>query len=149
MHPVHNCHHIKSCDPPVKQYITTHHNTEFIIYTCSLFFICNTKVSRARAALWDGLWIYCILASSLIRIPPLPSLPIPSPPISFPSPLISFPPLHSRPLPSPPLHSRPLPSSPLHSPPAPSLPPLPPSPLPACCCAAQCTPCGRLASWSE
>ena len=45
MHPVHNCHHIKSCHPPDKQYIKTHHNTEFIIYTCSLFLICNTKVS--------------------------------------------------------------------------------------------------------
>ena len=55
MHPVHNCHHIKSCHPPVKQYIMTHHNTEFISYTCSLFFICNTKVSRPRAALWNGL----------------------------------------------------------------------------------------------
>ena len=34
MHPVHNCHHIKSCHPPVKQcnVITTHHNTEFTIY---------------------------------------------------------------------------------------------------------------------
>ena len=46
-HPAHNCHHLKSCHPPVKQFITTHHNTEFI-YTCSLFFICNNKVSRAR-----------------------------------------------------------------------------------------------------
>ena len=44
--PVHNCHYIKSCHPPVKQYIMTHHNTEFIIYTCSLFFICNTKGQR-------------------------------------------------------------------------------------------------------
>ena len=43
MHPVHSCHHIKACHPPVKQYIMTHHNIEFIIYTCSLFFICNTK----------------------------------------------------------------------------------------------------------
>ena len=33
MHPGHNCRHIKSCPPPDKQY------TEFIIYTCSLFFI--------------------------------------------------------------------------------------------------------------
>ena len=55
MHPVHNCQHIKACHPPDKQYIMTYHNTEFIIYTCSLFFICNTKVARARAAMWDGL----------------------------------------------------------------------------------------------
>ena len=53
MHPVHNCHHIKSCHPPVKQYIMMHHNTAFVIYTCSLFFICNTKVSRPRATLWN------------------------------------------------------------------------------------------------
>ena len=64
-HPGHNCHHIKSCHPPDKQ------STGFIIYTCSLFFICNNKVSKARAALWDDLWIYCILASALLRIPPL------------------------------------------------------------------------------
>ena len=38
----HNCHHIKSCHRPVKQYITTHHNTEFI---SSLFYSCNTKSS--------------------------------------------------------------------------------------------------------
>ena len=45
-------HHIKSCHPADKQY------TEFIMYTngtCSLFFICNNKLSMARAALWDGL----------------------------------------------------------------------------------------------
>ena len=29
MHPAHNCHHIKSCHPPVKQYTMTHHNTEY------------------------------------------------------------------------------------------------------------------------
>ena len=51
MHPGHNCRHIKSCPPPDKQY------TEFIIYTCSLFFIWNNKVSMARGALWDGLLI--------------------------------------------------------------------------------------------
>ena len=43
IHPRHNCHHIKSCHPPDKQY------TQFIIYTCSLFFICNNKVPMARA----------------------------------------------------------------------------------------------------
>ena len=31
MHPVHNCHLIKWCPPPVKQYITMHCNTEFIV----------------------------------------------------------------------------------------------------------------------
>ena len=72
----------------------THHNTEFIIYTCSLFFIYNTKVSMARAALWDGLWLYCILASALLRIPRLkfPSLPCslaPSLPRSIPPPFAS------------------------------------------------------------
>ena len=51
MHTVHNCHHIESFHPPVKQYTTTHRNTEFKYYTCSLFFICNTKVSRARSPL--------------------------------------------------------------------------------------------------
>ena len=50
MHPVHNCHNIKSFHPPVKQYIATHHNTEFI-YPFTIF-ICNTKVSKARGALW-------------------------------------------------------------------------------------------------
>ena len=45
MHPVHNCHHMKSCHPPVKQYITTHHNTDLI------YPFCNTKVAMARAAL--------------------------------------------------------------------------------------------------
>ena len=49
IHPGHNCRHIKSCHPSDKQY------TGFIIYTCSLFFICNNKVLMARAALWDGL----------------------------------------------------------------------------------------------
>ena len=49
--PNHNCHHIKSCYPSVKQYILTHRNTELIIYTCSLFVICNTKVPRASAGL--------------------------------------------------------------------------------------------------
>ena len=38
MHPVHNCHHIQSCHPPVKQYIMTHHNTEFIMYTCPVHY---------------------------------------------------------------------------------------------------------------
>ena len=62
MHPVHNCHHIKSCHPPVKQYITTHHNTEFIgLPACRP----NTKVSRARARC--GLFMHCILAI-IIRI---------------------------------------------------------------------------------
>ena len=36
MHPVHNCHHIKSCHRPVKQYITMHHNTEYI-YQFTIF----------------------------------------------------------------------------------------------------------------
>ena len=75
-----NCHHIKSFHPPVKQYTTTHHNTEFKYYTCSLFFISNTKVSRA--ALWVVLCsVWCILASVLIRIHPLkfPYLPRTSP----------------------------------------------------------------------
>ena len=83
MHTVHNCHHIKSFHPPVKQYITTHHNTEFKYYTCSLFFISNTKVSRARAALWVVLCnVDCILASVLVRVHPskFPSLPISLPP---------------------------------------------------------------------
>ena len=72
MHTVHNCHHIKSFHPPVKQYTTTHHNTEVKYFTCAIFFICNTKVSRARAALWVVLCnVYCILASVLIRVPPL------------------------------------------------------------------------------
>ena len=62
MHPGHNCRHIKSCHPPDKQY------TEYIIYTCSLFFICT----------------------ALIRIHPLnfPSL-APSLPRSIPPPLAS------------------------------------------------------------
>ena len=48
IHPCHNCHHIKSCHPPDKQY------TEFIIYTCSLFFICNNNVSMTRACCGMG-----------------------------------------------------------------------------------------------
>ena len=49
MHPVHYyCHHIKSCHPHVKQYLMTHHKTEFIMYTCSLFFICNTNGSTCQ-----------------------------------------------------------------------------------------------------
>ena len=65
----------------------THHNTEFKYYTCSLFFICNTKVSRTRSALWVVLCnVYCTLASVLIRVHPLkfPSLPIPLPPTLLP-----------------------------------------------------------------
>ena len=73
-HPVHNCHHIKSCHPPVKQYTTTHHTPS--LYSRTLFFICDTEVSRARAALWVVLCavycilytVYCILASVLQSI---------------------------------------------------------------------------------
>ena len=158
MHPVHNCHHIKSCHPPDKQYIKTHNNTEFIIYTCSLFLIFNTKVSRARAALWDGLWIYCILASSLLGIPPVKFAVLPSPALpALPSPPIPATPLPSPPapaLPSPPapaLLSRPLPS---HPPPLPS--PLLPLPSPPLCQPAAvklnahsvCV-CVWLASWTK
>ena len=105
MYPVHNCHHIKSCHPPDKQYIKTHHNTEFIIYTCSLFFIC-TKVSRARAALWDvcEYTVYWPVPSSGYLPWKFPSLPCP------PLPSLPSPPLPSPPLPSPPLPSPPLPS---------------------------------------
>ena len=134
MHPGHNCHHIKSCHPPDKQY------TEFIIYTCSLFFICNNKVSTATAVLWDGLWIYCILASALLRIPPLlppflaqsllrslppfrRSCPVPSSLVPFINPPSLNPPfLHWRSLPA--YRHRFLPPSPC------SLPPSPCSPLP-------------------
>ena len=31
VHILHNCHHINLCHPPVKQCITTHRNTEFIV----------------------------------------------------------------------------------------------------------------------
>ena len=47
MHPGHNCHHMQSSHPPDEQY------TSFIIDTCSLFFICNTKGSMETAALWE------------------------------------------------------------------------------------------------
>ena len=77
----------------------------------------------ARAALWDGLWIYCILASALLRIPPL----------KFPS-LTPLLPLHSSLNPSsarflpPAVHasSRPFLTRSLHNPslPQPFLPPL-------------------------
>ena len=84
--PNHKCHHINSCYPSVKQYILTHCNTELILYTCSLFVICNTKVSRARAGLWMvGLWIYYLPS----RFPPpllpcsLPTRPPPPPPIQL------------------------------------------------------------------
>ena len=38
MHTVLNCHHIQSCHPPVKQYIPTHHTTEFI-YPFTIFYL--------------------------------------------------------------------------------------------------------------
>ena len=47
MHTFLNCHHIQSCYPPVKQYIPTHHTTEFI-YPFTIFYF---KVAMARAAL--------------------------------------------------------------------------------------------------
>ena len=75
MHPVNNCHHIQSCHPPVKQYIVTHHNTEFIYP--SPFFIFSTKVSRARAALWVIFGAVDCIVSVLLRVHPLmfPALP--------------------------------------------------------------------------
>ena len=42
-----------------------------VYHACSIILICNNKVSMARAALWDGLWIYCVLVSALLMIPPL------------------------------------------------------------------------------
>ena len=55
--PVYNCHHIKSCHSPVKQYITTHHNSR------------NTKVAMARAALCVVLCAHsCILFT--VQCPP-------------------------------------------------------------------------------
>ena len=80
MHTVHNCHHITSFHPPVKQYITTHHNTD---YTRLQFCICNINVAMARAALCVVLCgVYCIHTSVLLRVPPLKftSLPIFIPP---------------------------------------------------------------------
>ena len=84
MYPGHNCHHIKSFNPPVK---TIRRITIPSLNTIPshYFFICNTKVSRARAALWVVLCtVYCILASVLLRVPPLkfPSLHINIPPHS-------------------------------------------------------------------
>ena len=104
MHLVHNCHHIKSCHPPVKQYTMTHHNTEFKYYTRSPFFICNTKVSRA-ALLVVLSKLFCILASGrvLIRIHPS----------KFPTLLISLPPT-LLPVPLPPSLLRSLPPSYFH-----------------------------------
>ena len=65
----------------------THHNAEFIMYTFSLFFICNTKVSRPRAAmgnclLYTGL---CPLRDTSLEIffPPLLLFPICSLPFSL------------------------------------------------------------------
>ena len=88
MHQVHViC--IHPCHPPDKQY------TEFIIYTCSLFFICNNKVAMARARCGIGcvnilytqdtsldVSFHCSLAPSYPRAihPPLASsLPPPMP----------------------------------------------------------------------
>ena len=159
MHPDHNCHHIKSCHPPDKQY------TEFIIYICSLFLICNNKVSMARATLWDhqpslpsstdALCLPSIIASSLpLHSPSLPlsisllpstcSLPPPPSPCSLlpppsslrlpPSLLPSIPPLVPSLLPHPPL----LPPS---HPPSFLAPCLPPPCLPTSRRPTQFTPC--------
>ena len=49
MHPFHNCHHIKSCHRPVKQYITTHHNTEFI-YQFTIFYLLYQVLLRSIPA---------------------------------------------------------------------------------------------------
>ena len=46
MYQVHNCHDIKSCHPPVKQYSMTHHNTEFIII--------GTEYCVAPSDAWHG-----------------------------------------------------------------------------------------------
>ena len=57
------------------------------LYTVYNFYICNTKVEMARATLCVVLSaVYCILASVLLRVPPLkfPSLPISLPPILLP-----------------------------------------------------------------
>ena len=71
MHPVHNCHHIKSYHPPVKQcdVITTHHNTEFIIlyYTHSTLVVAipKSQAHGPRCGLFCALYtVYWPVSSS-------------------------------------------------------------------------------------
>ena len=59
MHPVRNCHYIKSCHPPVKQYITTHHNIEFIIPVYNFVFV----IPKSE---WQG--PRCVLFCSLYTV---------------------------------------------------------------------------------
>ena len=65
-----------------------HHNTEFIIHTCSLFFhfVIHSLKGKGRVVGWFVDGIYCILASFLLRIPPLKFPAVPCPPLrpSFP-----------------------------------------------------------------
>ena len=103
MHPV--CHHIKSCHRPVKQYITTHHNTQYIYpFTmfCGLFCALYTvywpvsssgtslEVSLAISFPCSSPTLRCSLLSSLRPCLNPPSLsPLPLPPL-VPSPLLSL-----------------------------------------------------------
>ena len=62
MHPVHNCHRIKLCPPSVKQYITMHHNTEFIYFTYLVELFCH----RRRVGIQSDVspWPSCLHLSS-------------------------------------------------------------------------------------
>ena len=105
---LYNFHHIKSCHPPVKQYITTHHNTRY------------TKVAMARAAFCVVLCAHgCIMytgqchhqgTSLEVSLPLSPYLPrsslspfLPPPPLtsSLPSFIRSVHPFLTRSLPQP------------------------------------------------
>ena len=59
MHPVHNCHHIISCHPPVKQYIMTHYNTEFKYPFHHLLFVIYQSLKGKGHVV--GCFVRCIL----------------------------------------------------------------------------------------
>ena len=77
-----NCNHIKSCPPPVKQYITTHRNTEVIVMVSPR--IKGTGSSRSPS-----------FHSSLPSFPPSPALLPPILPPYLPSSLAHL--IHSSP----------------------------------------------------
>ena len=108
MHPVHNCHHIKSCHPPDKQYIKTHHNTEFIIYTCWVVHYFLFVIPKSQGHLGPRCGMVCEYTVSgqfphqdtsreAALSTPLPSPSLPSFPLQHPSPPLQSPPLHSPP----------------------------------------------------
>ena len=135
MHPVHNCHHIKSCHPPVTQYITSQCRVYIPVYNFVQFVILKSQWQGPRCVLFCTLYTVSSSWHLPWSFPPSPYLPS-----SHAPPLIFSP----HPFPSSTLLQPSLTSSILHS--LPLLPPSPPSPcslLPILHCLPPCLPASR------